>query len=77
MIEKLVAIVAMISSMLALMGLSTLNFPTFFIILLALICTLIFLVGNVFLFADGTVLTSTRKAKTSSRVVKTMEVPEI
>lgn len=76
MIEKLGAIVSMVFSILALMGLSTLDLPTFITALLALVCSLIFLVGNVFLFAEGTILTSTQKARTAFRVDKTIETTE-
>lgn len=76
MIEKLGAIVSMVFSILALMGLSTLDLPTFITALLALVCSLIFLVGNVFLFSEGTILTSTQKARTAFRVGKTIETTE-
>jgi hypothetical protein len=50
-----------------------LNLPVFITALFAFVGTIICLVGIVFLFSEGMILTSARRVKTAPRVGKTMK----
>ena len=67
MLEKLGGVVAMVASMAAMAGLSRLNLPIFINIPLVFVCVMIYLVGVVFLFSEGPILTSARRVKTAPK----------
>ena len=73
MLEKLGAVVVIVGTFMALWGIRTLNLPIFFTVLLAFVCTIICLVGIVFLFSEGPILTSSRRVKTAPKVGKAMK----
>jgi hypothetical protein len=73
MLEKLGGFVAIVATFAALWGIKMLNLPVFITALFAFVGTIICLVGIVFLFSEGTILTSARRVKTAPRVGKTMK----
>ena len=73
MLEKLGAAVVIVGTFTALWGIKTLNLPVFIIVLLAFVCTIVCLVGIVFLFSEGPILTSSRRVKMVPHTGKTMK----
>ncbi|MHB9098726.1 MAG: hypothetical protein ACYC5X_13000 [Syntrophales bacterium] len=73
MLEKLGAVVVIVGTFMALWVIKTLNLPVFITVPLAFVCTIICLVGIVFLFSEGPILTSSRRVKMVPQVGKTMK----
>lgn len=73
MLEKLGGAVAMVVSIAAMAGLKMLNLPVFITAFLVFVCVMIYLVGIVFVFSEGTILTSARRVKTAPQVGKTLK----
>lgn len=73
MLEKLGGTAAMIGSIAAMAGLTMLNLPVFITALLVFVCVMIYLGGIVFLFSEGTILTSARRVKMAPQVGKTLQ----
>jgi hypothetical protein len=71
MLEKLGAFVVIIGTFAALYGIKTLNLPIFITVPLVIVGVIICLVGIVFLFSEGPILTSARRVKTAPQVGKT------
>jgi hypothetical protein len=73
MLEKLGAAVVIVGTFAALYGIKTLNLPIFITVPLVIVGVIICLVGIVFLFSEGPILTSAWRVKATSRVGKTMK----
>lgn len=67
MLEKLGAIVVIVGAFTGLWGIKTWNLPMFITVPLAFVCTIICLVGIVFLFAEGRIFTKDHRVKTASK----------
>jgi hypothetical protein len=68
MLEKLGAVVVIVGTFAALYGLKTLNLPVFITVPIVIVAVIICLVGIVFLFSEGPILTSARQAKSIPQV---------
>ncbi|MDO9228274.1 MAG: hypothetical protein Q7U03_01790 [Syntrophales bacterium] len=74
MVEKLGAAVVIVATVAALGVIKMLNLPVFVTALFAFVGVIICLVGIVFVFSEGTILTSARRqAKSIPQVGKTLK----
>jgi len=73
MVEKVGSAVTIIGTIAALWGIKMLNLSVFITAPLAFVGVIICLVGIVFLFSEGPILTSSRRVKTAPQVGKTMK----
>ena len=63
MLEKLAAAVTIAGTFVALCAIKMMDLPIFITVPLAIVAVIICLVGIVFLFAEGTILTSARRVE--------------
>ncbi len=73
MLEKVCAAVTIVGTFVALWTIKELDLLIFITIPLVIVAVIINLVGIVFLFCEGTILTSARRVKTSPQVGKTLK----
>ena len=72
MLEKVGAAVTIIGTFVALWAIQMMDLPLFIAVPLVIVVVIICLVGIVFLFAEGTILTSAHRDKAALPVGKTM-----
>jgi apolipoprotein N-acyltransferase len=68
MLEKIGAFFVMVATFFVLYWISELHLPLYITIFAVLVGTFTYLIGVVFLFAEGTILTSARRAKQQAEV---------